>query len=85
MPIFIKLSNFSKEKSSTLESFFDWINFIHALMLFKDEGCPSKVLFEFRVVVVQAIKTHRLTERHLADFDLRINTSSKQVKARIGN
>ena len=54
-------------------------------MLLKDDGCPSEMRFEFRVVVVQAIKTHRLTERHLADFDLRINTSSKQVKARIGN
>ena len=54
-------------------------------MLLKDDGCPSEMRFKFRVVVVQAIKTHRLTERHLADFDLRINTSSKQVKARIGN
>ena len=54
-------------------------------MLLKDDGCPSEVLFEFRVVVVQAIKTHRLTERHLADFDLRINTASKQARARIEN
>jgi hypothetical protein len=64
---------------------FDWLNFIHAVLLLKDEGCPSEVLLEFRLVVVQAIKTHRLTHRHLAEFDLRINTASKQANARIEN
>ena len=64
---------------------FDWINFIHAIMLLKDEGCPLDVLSEFRVVVIQAIKAGRLNQRQLTEFDFRINTSSKQLKATLKN
>jgi hypothetical protein len=64
---------------------FDWINFIHAIMLLKDESCPLEVLLEIRVVVIQAIKLGRLNQQQLAEFDLRINTLSKQIKPTIQN
>jgi len=58
---------------------FDWINFIHAEMLLKNEGCPLEVLYELRLVVINAIRSGRLTKNHLTQFDLRINTTSKQI------
>jgi hypothetical protein len=54
-------------------------------MLLKDESCPLEVLLEIRVVVIQAIKLGRLNQQQLAEFDLRINTLSKQIKPTIQN
>jgi len=60
---------------------FDWINFLHAVMLLKEEGCPKSVFLELRVLVVMAIKSERLTRDKLMEYDLRINTTTKQIKS----